>query len=158
MALTACVVTVSAPVGYQLKQPVVQLATDCGAFTLVTETPAQNEREGRVFRCYGTNRFNSGEAPMLSVADRNGALYYQYGGHTRRFPAGTGFETAFPVLRAWVLSGPQAGRIRARRGWLSRVTRGRMGGGGTVPEAASHRVIDPAQRRWTKRDGQARPR
>jgi hypothetical protein len=127
---TAATIIVSAPVGYVLKQLAVQLATTGGAFTMWTDTPVVEERDGRVFRYYAAQTDSPGELPMISFTDWQGAFYYQYGGNTRRFPAGTGFDQAFRVLRAWLLSGPdgeQPPPSPPKRRWLNRLTHGRLG-------------------------------
>jgi hypothetical protein len=126
-ALTACRVDVSAPLGYQVKQLTLKLVQPQNGGMFPTGEPdVQEAAEGRMWWRWETRRNSGDELPMISFTDRQGGFYYQYDGHTRRFPPGTSFEQAFPVLRDWLLSGPD-GELEPRHGWLYRVTRGKLG-------------------------------
>lgn len=46
-------------------------------------------------------------APIIRFVDRHGNLYYQYKGHTQRFPQNTDFGIATTSIENWLKTGPK---------------------------------------------------
>lgn len=129
--LAGCTINVSAPVGYQVSQLTVNFATDNGGLSAVSGPDVHEERDGRTWWRYDARRNNNRETPMISFTDQRGTLYYQYGGITRRFDAGTTFSDALPVLRDLLKGGPADRQPSddGRRGRLRRAKRGQRKAG-----------------------------
>jgi hypothetical protein len=123
---TACRIFVSSPVGYLVRDLAVAIAAADGAVTVVDDEPSLAERGGRKVREYIADIHGPIDLPMISFADRQGGLFYQYNGHTQRFAPGTSFEEALQVLRDYLARVSPAPAAAPERDWMDRLTRGHV--------------------------------
>jgi hypothetical protein len=106
-------VTISAPADYVVKQLVVQMAGQAG--TGVTTQPVGPQTENgtiknsrRVWSYWAEAHEQLNDpAPIISFVDRHGNLYFQYKGHTERFPQITQFTDAALAIQKWIATGPK---------------------------------------------------
>jgi hypothetical protein len=108
-----CQAIVSAPLGYQVKQLTVRLigpsggGGETGVYREFLEAPAPAVKDGRLTWTYEVPNPRDGLHPLISFVDRHGSLYYQYRGHTQRFPADTEWASALGVIQGWLNEAPR---------------------------------------------------
>lgn len=106
-------IVVRSPAVYPIKQLTVQIAGRAGTGLTIQPTghsgePPVVENGSTVYRYWAEiSELLTDPAPIIRFVDRHGNLYYQYKGHTDRFPHITDFPAAATTIQSWINSGPK---------------------------------------------------
>jgi hypothetical protein len=107
-------IVVRSPAVYPIKQVTVQLGGQAGSGISILPTGHSGSPpyldNGSTVREYPA-QVNLEQpvqfAPIISFVDRHGNLYFQYKGHTERFPQITQFIDAARIIQNWLDTGPK---------------------------------------------------
>lgn len=107
-------IIVRSPAVYPIKQVTVQLGGRAGSgFTIQPTGHAGNppyiDNGSTVYEFLAevSEQLSVQLAPIISFVDRRGTLYFQYKGHTERFPQITQFIDALRIIQTWLDTGPK---------------------------------------------------
>jgi hypothetical protein len=106
-------ITVRSPAVFPIKWLEMQIAHQAGTSVALYSPrhggdPAVLENGFTVYRYWAEIPEQARDAaPIIRFVDRHGNLYYQYKGHTQRFPQNTDFGTAATAISNWLNTGPK---------------------------------------------------